>query len=165
MPVFEQIADDTLLREFPGNMDIDRPQPSATVDIIQAVKARAGSAPNAAVPSFEQDFDRYPLAVYTDGHNQCELRRLCVFVIGATPSAFRIEVRKSAVGGDPILARTCFKKIIDRGVGKSLLGAEVGEFISVKARESTSRAEPQKAVGIPDDAVDLIMGQAVDRGV
>src|SRR5262249_30692784 len=77
----------------------------------------------------------------------------------------RIKADEAGIGSHPVLAAARFQKVIYLTVGQSLIRAVVRECITVKARQSVTRAKPEESARVADNLVDIIVRQPVDSGV
>ena len=75
----------------------------------------------------------------------------------------RVEAAEAACRRDPVLAISGLHEIEHAQARKAALTAEGREGITVEAAQPLLGAEPEEAVPVLDDAIDVVVGQTVGR--
>ena len=83
----------------------------------------------------------------------------------ARSRSIRLEFRDSIRGRCPVRPSSRFYKIQSAILGKAVRPAVCREVISIKARQTFTRDEPEIAARISDDRVDGVARQAIDDAV
>ena len=167
--ILEQIGDDPLLHVVVWNADRDRVKRLAALVRLESEQAVGRPYPDRAVAALAKHGDRHDQASVAGRRDRDEHRRprrsskrrrglfLC--------EARRVEAHESSSGGDPVLAAAGFQKVGDISMRQALIDAEIGEGVAIEPREPAGSAEPEEPEGVPDDAIDGVMSEAVRRGV